>query len=655
MKLCMIDWCILILFFAGLTIVARYTNRFLKSVADFLVANRCAGRYILSIAGGATSFGTISAIASFEMYYKAGVVPLWWQMMLTPVTIIIAMTGWGIYRYRQTRCMTIQQFLEMRYSKRFRIFCGSLCYLSGILNMGIFPAVSAHFFIYFCGFPATFELFGIQVSTFVFIMLIQIIFAVYFTLAGGQITIMVTDFIQGIFMFLAFIVIIIYLMTHFNWIQMSETLSSMSQENASLLNPFKTRHIQDFNIWYYLIAIYGAFWNRLSWQGSMGYQGAAKTPHEAKMSGVISDWRGLIMIIFVVMMPVFILTLMHHPGFAAQAQSVNAELDTIDNEITKFQMIVPVALSQILPRGLMGLMVTVMMAALLSTHNTYLHSWGSILVQDVIVPLRKKPLTLKQHLFLLRASILFVSIFIFIFSLLWQQTEHILLYMAITGAIFMGGAGTVIIGGLYWSKGSTAAAWCAMIIGSTMAVGGMVMQQLERLEIIPVFPINGQWMFLLSMFTSQITYFLVSLFGKTKINMDKLLHRGKYAVIKDIAVGDLPPARGWRVLLTMGKEFSHRDRILYIATFVWHLFWSTVFVVGTIYNLTHDVSDQSWIKFWKIYLLVYLIIGVAVTVWVGIGGIRDMKDLFCNLSTIKRDADDDGTVECPDEYKEIAE
>ena len=75
-------------------------------------------------------------------------------------------------------------------------------------------------------------------------------------------------------------------------------------------------------------------------------------------------------------------------------------------------------------------------------------------------------------------SILGVAVFIFVFSLLFQQSEYIFLFFAITGAIFAGGSGAVIIGGLYWKRGTTAAAWSAMIVGAVIAVGGIVIQQL---------------------------------------------------------------------------------------------------------------------------------------------------------------------------------
>ena len=82
-------------------------------------------------------------------------------------------------------------------------------------------------------------------------------------------------------------------------------------------------------------------------------------------------------------------------------------------------------LSNILPMGLMGAFAAVMFAAFISTHDTYLHSWGSIFIQDVVMPFRDKPFEKETHLKLLRYSIFGVAIFIFLFSLLFQQNQKI--------------------------------------------------------------------------------------------------------------------------------------------------------------------------------------------------------------------------------------
>jgi solute:Na+ symporter, SSS family len=268
-----------------------------------------------------------------------------------------------------------------------------------------------------------------------------------------------------------------------------------------------------------------------------------------------------------------------------------------------------------------------------------MHSWGSIIVQDVIMPLRKKPFEPKQHLRMLRWAIVLVGVFAFFFSLIFKQAEYIFLFFAITGAIFAGGSGAVIIGGLYWKRGTTAAAWAAMITGSGIAVAGIIIHQF-----IPDFFINGQWFWGISMAAASLMYVGVSLLGKRQeFNFDKVLRRGKYAVQEESSVVSEVPSRGWR-MLGMGKEFTRGDKIIYILNYVWTGGWLLVFIVGTIYNLTHDVSDESWLQFWHIYLYIHVVVSSAIILWFLIGGFRDLRKMNRRLGASDRDHRDDGYV-----------
>ena len=168
----LLDWAIVFGVLIFVVCLALYSKMFMTSVADFLVANRCAGRYVMATCEGVASAGAIAFVAGWEMYYEAGFTPLWWQFMTLPTSMILTLSGYVIYRYRQTRAMTVAQFFEIRYSRKFRIFAGFLCFLSGILNFGIFPGVAARFFICFAGWPPTFPLLGFEVSTFAVTMIV---------------------------------------------------------------------------------------------------------------------------------------------------------------------------------------------------------------------------------------------------------------------------------------------------------------------------------------------------------------------------------------------------------------------------------------------------------------------------------------------------
>lgn len=647
MQMHWIDWGIILILPAIMIAVAVYTKKYTRSVADFLAAGRCARRYLISTADGIAALGAISIVCLFEVFYSAGFSAFWWTAIPNLVMVVIALSGWVVYRFRATRALTMAQFFEIRYSKKFRIFAGLLAWVCGIINFGIFPAVGGRFFLYFCGLPETIPIFGFGISTFVLLMIVLLSISLFCTLTGGQVTVIVTDFMQGFLCFTVFAVITVVALTTFSWSQITEALA-MAPENASLVNPFQTSDAKDFNLWFYLIVGFTAFYHMLAWQGNQGYNASALNPHEAKMGKILGVWRGLPLNIFILLVPVCAYTLMHHPDFAEKAESVKAVLAGIENQAIQTQMTVPVAMSHFLSKGFIGAVCAVLLAAFISTNDTYLHSWGSILVQDVIVPLREKPLSPGQHIWLLRLSIFGVAVFIFIFSLVFRQTEYIAMFFAITGAIFLGGAGAVIVGGLYWKKGTTAAAWTALLAGAVLAVAGMTVDQLwPMFNDGAKFPINGQWKMFIISACCIVLYIIISLLDKkSDFNLDRMLHRGKYAIADDDnnAEKTSEKKRSWLTCLGIGKEFTFIDKVIYIGTIAWTFMWTAIFIVGTIYNLVFDVKTESWEKYWRFYVVFMLISSIITVIWFAIGGLRDLSSMFGFLGTAKRNALDDGTV-----------
>ena len=64
----------------------------------------------------------------------------------------------------------------------------------------------------------------------------------------------------------------------------------------------------------------------------------------------------------------------------------------------------------------------IMLFHLVGCDSSYLHSWGSIFAQDVVLPFRRKgPLTRAQHFRLLRWSIVFIAVFSYAFGLLFPR------------------------------------------------------------------------------------------------------------------------------------------------------------------------------------------------------------------------------------------
>jgi solute:Na+ symporter, SSS family len=633
-----LDWAIVVVTIGALIVVVAGSRRYMRSVADFLSAGRSAGRYLITVSQGMSQLGSITIVGMWEMNYVAGFNLRWWEFTMGVVLLLITVSGWVIYRFRQTRALTMAQFFEIRYSRRFRIFAGLLAFISGLINFGIFPAVGARFFIYFCGLPLSFVFLGVPVSTFPVVMIVFLSIALFFVFAGGQVAVLITEFLQGVFANTVFLFLVIYFLIIIGWDQIFQAVTT-APADASLINPYHTSQVKDFNFWYFLIGMGGVIYGKMSWQGTQGYNSSAKSAHEAKMGEVLGNYRDIPRWLMLVFIPVIAYTVLHHPAFGDKAAQVNGVLQGLETNALRTQLTVPLVLASMLPVGMMGALTAVMLMATIGTHDSYLHSWGSIFIQDVVMPFRSKPFEPEQHLRVLRLSIVGVCIFIFLFSLIFQQSEYIFLFFAITGAIFTGGSGAVIIGGLYWKKGTTAAAWSALITGSVVAVGGIIIKQID-----PGFFINGQQFWGLAMLASSLVYIIVSLLSRQgDFNMDKMLHRGEYAIEGETKVVEEVPSRGLK-MLGMGKEFTRGDKIIYIAAYAWTLAWTLVFLVGTWFNLTSEVSGSAWMTFWHVFILVNTVVSVLVIVWFTIGGTRDLKEMLKRLATATRNHQDDGFV-----------
>lgn len=668
MNLSLLDWAIVLALLAALFAGALYTARYARSVSTFLAAGRCGGRYLIAMAFAAAGTGVISLVYWFEIYYEAGYTAYWWSSLTEPALIVIALSGWIVYRFRQTRALTLAQFFEMRYSRSFRVFAGLIAFISGIVNFGIYPAVGARFFIALCGLPYSFEVAGLQVQTYIILMIGLLAISLTLTFLGGQIALMVTDFIQGAFANIVFVVLIGYLLgVVFRWDQIA-TVLTQGRDGASFIQPLQMSGQQDFNLGYFLIAVAIVFYTFNSWQGTSGYNASARSAHEAKMAGILYGWRFRVLLTVTIVVPLAVLTLQSHPDFAGQAEQLRQSLDAIEaptaeqKATLQGQLRVPFALALLLPSGLLGMVVAAMLALFISTHDTYLHSWGSIFLQDVVLPFRRTPLSPQAHLRALRWSIFGVALFIFFFSIFVKPTQFIAMFFAITGAIFVGGAGAAIIGGLYWKRGTVYGAWSAMILGMVLSVTGVVVKQidgavLERLAgslpwlgsllLVVKNDLTGQELTFIAMCAATVAYILGSILGPARpVDMDRLLHRGAHAVRDDQEdrVDEGPRGTSWLGRLGLDREFSRGDRWVAYVSIAWPVVWTAIFVTVTVWNLTTEVPDAWWLRFWRVWTWVFSAGALAVTVWFTIGGARDLRYLFRHLANYVPDPEDDGRV-----------
>jgi SSS family solute:Na+ symporter len=651
-----IDWIIIAALPVVLLVAAAKTRRHARSVSGFLAANRCAGRYLITVAYGMAQVGVISLVWFWQQYYDVGFTSVFWGWMEGPAMIILALSGWVIYRYRQTRAMTMAQFFELRYSRNFRIFGGLVAFLSGILNYGIFPAVAARFFIVLLGLPDYWIIAGVEVSVFVSFMVMLLGTALFFVFMGGQVAVIVTDWIQGTFANWVFLAVMAYLLWLVPWSSI-ELAFEAAPPGKSLTNPFDLGAEEQFDAWYWVIAVIVLFYGMLSWQGTSGYNASATSPHEAKMANILSGWRFRVLMLVTLVLPICIRAIQVDPNFAGIAEGIDAVTSTQATGALQSEVRAPAAAALMLPSGLLGLFAAALLGAFISTNDTYLHSWGSIFIQDVVLPFRKKQLSARAHLWLLRGSILSVAIFAFIFSMVYTPTQYVAMFLALTGAIFIGGAGSAIIGGLYWSRGTTAGAWSAMLVGIAISCSGIAAKQLPDDKVSgdgAMFDfvrwmregVTGQELTFWSIAMAIAAYVVVSLATcRRPFNMDRLLHRGKYGPEGQASAKTHHRPGSWLERLGFDREMTRRDRWVTGITLAWPVLFTIVFFAALIAHASGwSPGGAFWASAWMWYTGLALSVAVIIVIWFTIGGLIDLRAMFKKLGSYQASASDDGRV-----------
>ena len=241
-----------------------YLKRYMKSVADFLAANRCAGRYLISTAIGETGASVMLMIVALEVFSKTGWSLNFWNLFSDIAFFVLGILGIVGYRYRQTRSLTFHQFFEVRYSKGVRVYASFLHAFSGLLTFGVQPAVGARFFVYFCGIPEVFNVAGLTVPTFVPVMVLLMGVSLYFALTGGQISVIVTDCVEGVISSIFYLIIAGFLVYAIS-ISQIRTVMLSGPTGGSYVDPFDIGSRSEFNGSYVFFAA-AAQYVSVSWK-----------------------------------------------------------------------------------------------------------------------------------------------------------------------------------------------------------------------------------------------------------------------------------------------------------------------------------------------------------------------------------------------------
>ncbi|HBR94629.1 MAG TPA: sodium:panthothenate symporter, partial [Opitutae bacterium] len=132
-----IDWLIAIVPVVIILFIAVYSKKYVRGVVDYLAAGRVAGRYVLCAGDLTSALSVITLVALVESKYQVGYALTFWEYLMVPIGIIMGLTGFCVYRFRETRALSIGQFLEMRYSRSLRIVAATVRTISEMVTNAI--------------------------------------------------------------------------------------------------------------------------------------------------------------------------------------------------------------------------------------------------------------------------------------------------------------------------------------------------------------------------------------------------------------------------------------------------------------------------------------------------------------------------------------
>ena len=122
-----------------------------------------------------------------ELGYKTGYASFVNGLIAGLVMIFMGRTGFIVKRLRAMRLMTVPEFFEVKFSRNLRVFTGILVATGGILNMGVFLKVEGTFLAIIS---------GVSLSHIKAVMTGILLLELVYTVLGGMVSIVITDFIQ---------------------------------------------------------------------------------------------------------------------------------------------------------------------------------------------------------------------------------------------------------------------------------------------------------------------------------------------------------------------------------------------------------------------------------------------------------------------------
>ncbi len=432
---------LLITMVAGIVI-----RRYVRRVEDFIVAGREMNLYLGIASLAATEFGIVTCMYAAQNGYDkgfAGAVP---GLLTFAAMFLVGITGFCIKPLRDSGVMTIPELFEKKYGSRVRWAAGVVIVLGGLLNMGVFLRMGGDFLVNVAHLdPKYLEV----------MMTALLVGVAIYTILGGMLSVLVTDFLQFIVMSAGLIVTTFLILSKVGWTELVNTVET--HHGAGGFNPFANPTMG----WSYVI--FNALLNTaavLTWQTQVARVLSAKDSATGRKVYTGTSF--------------FFVARWLIPGIWGMAALALLKPDQVpENSL----LAMPRMLGMLLPAGLMGLLIAAMLAADMSTDSSYMLTWGSVIYNDIMAPFRRTKWSEKRGLRWNRTIVALIGVFLLIYGLWYKIEGDAWTYLGITGTIYLSSMSTLLVACCYWKRANSWGAAAAIIFGAIMPVATLILQK----------------------------------------------------------------------------------------------------------------------------------------------------------------------------------
>ena len=453
-----LDGSIVGLYLLATMVAGIVVRKYVGKVEHFLVAGREMNVYLGIASLAATEFGIVTCMYTAQNGYAKGFSGSAVGVLTCLGMFIVGITGFCIKPLRESGVMTIPELFRRRYGMGVQWLAGVVIVLGGLLNMGVFLRVGGEFLAVVCGF---------SLSKIEIVMTILLLGVAIYTILGGMLSVLVTDFMQFVVMSAGLIIVTIFILHRTGWNTLVNTVQSHYGNGG--FSPWASPDMGWPFIFANFITNTAA---ALTWQTQIARVLAAKDARTGRRVYVGTSFffvcRFLIPGIW---------------GIAALAALTPAAFSVLPPDLlpNKSLYAMPIYLSQIVPVGLMGLLLAAMLAADMSTDSSYMLTWGSVIYNDILAPFRKTRWSERKGILWNRCIVALIGVFLLIYGLWYKIEGNLWQYLQTTGTIYLSSMSILLIACCYWPRANNWGAYAAILLGAALPITFLSLEKTWRI------------------------------------------------------------------------------------------------------------------------------------------------------------------------------